>query len=336
MKPSRPTPLIARISLLIVGMLTAVFGLNGAAYADTTPVPGKADLARAGVVSSSQDGVKTAAARAWSPAEMLSAKPFPEPKASRAETATDLAAQARPDGAAGSVAPKQPDGRANLAFAVNPGSYASFPYSTVGKLFFTQYGTRYVCSGAMIKGHAFWTAGHCAHAGNNSSGGWSYNAVFVPQYYYGSAPLGYCYVQNWWTTTDWYAYGNPYGLDHDYAGGNLSCDRSNIASYTGYLGLAWNQSYSQTWTALGYPQAAPYDGGRMIGCVSGRAAYGFGSPTTFGIVCNMTGGSSGGPLHILGGYVNGNVSYGDSSYPGLLFSPYFNSGVKTLWDNLWS
>jgi len=335
MKHVQRSPLISRLSLLIVGMLAVAFGMSGVAQADSTP--SKNRPAQVGVVSSTQDGVKPAAAKAWTTAEMLSAKPFPEPQASAADfAAANPSALARPDGPAGSVSAKEPNALSTLDFAVAPGSYSSFPYSTVGKLFFTQYGTNYVCSGAMIKGHAFWTAGHCAHAGNNSSGGWSYNAVFVPQYYYGSAPLGYCYVQSWWTTTDWYANGNPNGLDHDYAGGNVSCTISNIASYTGYLGLAWNQGYGKIWTALGYPQAYPYDGGRQIGCTSGLANYGFGSPTTFGIWCNMTGGSSGGPLYIPGYYVNGNVSYGSSAYPGRLFSPYYDSNVYTLWGYLWS
>lgn len=337
MKHTRRSPLFSRISLLVVGMLAVVFGLSGVAQAGNTPTTPKNHPERAGVVSSTRDGIKPAATKAWTKAEMLAAKPFPELQANRAPAAgASTAALARPNGPAGSVAPKQPSGLSALDYAISPGSYTSFPYSTVGKLFFTQYGVTYVCSGAMIKGHAFWTAGHCAHAGNNSADGWSYNAIFVPQYYYGSAPLGYCYVQSWWTPTDWYANGQYGDFDHDYAGGNLSCDISNITSYTGYLGLTWNQSYGQTWTALGYPQAAPYDGGRMIGCTSGLVTYDSGSPSPFGIYCNMTGGSSGGPWYIGSGYVNGNVSYGYSSYPGVFFSPYYDSNVYTIWGYLWS
>jgi len=334
MQSLRHSALIARVSLLVVGALAVVFGMSGVARADSTPSKVVSPLN--GVVSSARDGVKPSAAKAWTLGEMLSAKPLPEPRADRAALAGAESAQARPTGAPGSVPAKQPDALSTLDFAVNPSSYSTYPYSAVGKLFFSQNGGSYVCSAALIKGHAIWTAGHCAHAGNNSAGGWSTNAVFVPQYYYGAAPLGNCYVQNWWVASDWYANGNPNGLDHDYAGGNVSCDRTNITSYTGYLGLAWNQGYGKTWTALGYPQAAPYDGGRQIGCTGSLAAYGFGSPTTFGIWCNMTGGSSGGPWIITGNYVNGNVSYGDSTQPGKLFSPYYDSNVSTLWNNLWS
>lgn len=335
MKNTQRSPLISRFSLLMAAMLVVAFSVSSVARADSTP--SKDRPAQAAVIGSTQDGVKPAAARAWTTAEMLAAKPFPEPQASAADfaAAANPSAQARPDGPAGSVPAKEPT-LSTMAFSVNPASYKYFPYSTVGKLFFTQYGTNYVCSGAMIKGHAFWTAGHCAHAGNGSSGGWSYNAVFVPQYYYGSAPLGYCYVQNWWTTGDWYYNGNPNGLDHDYAGGNVSCNISNIASYTGYLGLAWNQGYGKTWTALGYPQAYPFNGATMWGCTSALAAYGFGSPTTFGIWCNMTGGSSGGPWLINNAYANGNTSYAASNHPGKLFSPYYDSNVYTLWGYLWS
>jgi len=333
MKNTRRSALISRVSLLVAYMLAVVFGASGVARADSTPA--KAPAPKIGVVSSARDGVKPAASKAWTLGEMLLAKPMPQPQARPASIAS-VETQARPNGPAGSVGGKQPDALSTLDFTVPPGSYSTYPYSTVGLLYFTQNGGDYVCSASLIKGHAIWTAGHCAHAGNNSSAGWSTNAVFVPQYYYGAAPLGYCYVQDWWTSTDWYTNGNPYGLDHDYAGGNVSCEKINISSYTGYLGLAWNQGYGQTWTALGYPQAAPYNGGLQIGCWGLIEAYGLGSPTTFGISCNMTGGSSGGPWLIGNTYVNGNTSYRDSSQPDKLFSPYFDSTAYAIWYYLWS
>ncbi len=334
MSHARRSPLFARFSLLIIVLLAIVFSFSGVAQAGTKP-PALQRPTKLTMISSARDGVKPAAAKGWSKAEMLSAKAYPTPKAARAAQASE-AIQARPNGPAGAIPAKQPSTISTASFPVDPSWYSSFPYSAVGKLFFTQYGVNYVCSGALVKGHAFWTAGHCAHAGNNDPNGWSYNAIFVPQYYYGSAPLGYCYVQNWWTPTDWYANGNPNGLDHDYAGGNVSCDIPNITSYTGYMGLAWNQGYGQYWTALGYPQGAPFDGGRQIQCDSGLATYDFGSPTTFGINCDMTGGSSGGPYTIWGSHINGNVSYGYSTLPGLLFSPYLDGDSYTLWTYLWS
>ncbi|GAB4209050.1 MAG: peptidase [Roseiflexaceae bacterium] len=334
MSHQRRSSMFTRLSLLIIVMLATTWSFGSAAQARTkAPVLQRPTAPR--MISSAQDGVKPAAKRGWTKAEMLAAKPYPEPKVKRTAQ-IEATKQTRPNGPAGSIPAKKPNSLSIESFPVNPGSYSSFPYSAVGKLFFTQYGVNYVCSGALVKGQAFWTAGHCAHAGNNDPNGWSYNAVFVPQYYYGSAPLGYCYVQNWWTNPDWYANGNPNGLDHDYAGGNVSCDIADITSYTGYLGLAWNQSYYQSWSALGYPQAAPFDGGSQIQCDSGTALFDFGTPTTFGINCNMTGGASGGPFVIWGSYINGNSSYKYGYLPNLLFSPYLDGDAYTLWTYLWN
>jgi V8-like Glu-specific endopeptidase len=53
-------------------------------------------------------------------------------------------------------------------------SYSTYPYSTVGKVFFNQGGGSYVCSASIVKPTVIWTAGHCVHAGNNSSSGGPY------------------------------------------------------------------------------------------------------------------------------------------------------------------
>lgn len=326
----RPSRLLALLGLVLAGTI----GMSGVTNAaPKTP-------SQNGIISSSMDKVTTAASHVWTNAELLAAKPYPVPEIASAEIHAALNATSGPNGPAGSIkgqapkistATKAEDLISIESFTVPTGSYRSFPYSAVGKLFFTQNGGNYQCSAAMIKGHGIWTAGHCVHAGNNSASSWSTNVVFIPQYLNGSAPFGQCSVTQLWTTTDWYTNGNPNGLDNDYAAGAITC---NVSGSTGWLGLTWNQSYSQSYQALGYPAAPPFTGGVMIGCNSGLASYGFGTPTTYGITCDMTGGSSGGPWQILNGYENGNTSYGDSAHPGMLFSPYYNANVKSMWDLL--
>lgn len=298
------------------------------------------DEPKDGIISAQADGRHLSTTRAWSVAAMQAAQPYPAPTNARAHGDNSSPRKVKPNGPMGSLPGKAPHGVptapksddiSRLSYGIPDGWYRYYPYSTVGKLFFKQYGNEYACSAALIKGHGLWTAGHCVHAGNNSPDGWSYDVVFVPQYNNGWAPLGQCIVYNLWTTWDWYSNGNPHGLDHDYAGGAISC---NVTFSTGWLGLAWNQPYDQYYTMLGYPADYPFTGGKMIGCGSYRTAYGFGSPTTFGITCDMTGGSSGGPALIWGTHINGNVSYGDRYYPGLIFSPYYDSNVKVLWDAL--
>jgi hypothetical protein len=72
-----------------------------------------------------------------------------------------------------------------------------------------------------------------------------------------------------------------------------------------------------------------------------RRTY-IGSPATFSISCDMTGGSSGGPWirdfrsgsSSGSNYLNGNTSFSASLYPNELFSPYFNSDAKRFYDGL--
>ncbi|GAB4215591.1 MAG: hypothetical protein OHK0022_55670 [Roseiflexaceae bacterium] len=337
---------VSRVCGMLALLLAAAVGLGGLSNANAAPQP----KSQSGVtlIRSSESGMaRTAARRAWTKEEMARARPYPTPQkkspaarnAPRFSGAAALAPQ--PDGPAGRVAFKKPVAANTasgpvtpLSFPVNPGVYGSYPFSTLGKLFFFQYGYEYVCSAALVKGHGIWTAGHCAHPGNGDPDGWSYEAIFVPQYYETDDPLGICFVTDWITPSDWFYNGLPDGLDYDYAGGNISCDTEDITDYTGYLGLAWNQSTTQFWRIVGYPAAPPFDGERQVQCASGRKAFGFGTPITIGATCDMTGGSSGGPWFIYGAYINGNVSYGDSEYPGLIFSPYLTSLAGQLWQLL--
>jgi V8-like Glu-specific endopeptidase len=316
-----------RIIALLALLMTGTFGMGHIASAQTAD--------ESAVVSSAQDGVNVAAPREWTADEMRAAISYQVPTAKGILTPmpADLA---KPDGPAGAIEGTPPTLAIKPGDGASPdssevGNYSQYPFSAVGKVFFTQYGRNYVCSAAIVKDRSIWTAGHCVHAGNNRSDGWSTNVVFVPQYRDGSAPLGQCAVSNLTTSSDWYRNGNPNGLDNDYAGGQISC---NVVGTTGKLGFAYNQSYTQNYNAVGYPAGSPFDGGNMISCPSGLARYGFGSPTTYGIVCDMTGGSSGGPYIINNGLLNGNVSYGNSNEPGILYSPYFGSGAKGLYDRL--
>jgi V8-like Glu-specific endopeptidase len=333
-----------RATRLIAVLLLAVFGLSGVGSARasntgaSTPAP-RGQSTRGGLMRSPAQP-EIAAQRTLTAEEMRAAKPYPTPKTSLKRASGAAATQVL--GTPGTVKGQTPKinarsskgGPTTQSIPVDPYTYLYYPYSTVGKLFFFQYGIEYVCSASLVKGHAIWTAGHCAHAGNGDPDGWSYGGIFVPQYYDTDAPLGVCYVTDWITPSDWYYNGLPDGLDYDYAGGNVSCDLEDITDYTGYLGLAWNQSYRNFWRAIGYPAGEPFTGEIQIECASGRKGVGIGTPETFGIKCDMTGGSSGGPWLLYGAYVNGNTSYFDSDYPDLLFSPHLDTLARTLWGLL--
>jgi V8-like Glu-specific endopeptidase len=218
--------------------------------------------------------------------------------------------------------------------------YTLFPYITVGKIFFKQYGTSYVASAASIGNYAIWTAGHCVHAGDGKGSGWSTNMVFVPAYKDGAAPLGQWSVSRLATRTNWYNHGNPGGLWEDMGGAILHpLGGKKISQKVGWLGFAWNWSKYQHWHAIGYPAGAPFNGRRLID-TQASFAYNGSVPGTVKpnvIGCDMTGGCSGGPWiwrFGTGNHVNGNNSYRRKTKPLELASPHFDNRAKSLRDVL--
>ena len=335
MKRMPYTPRALRLFALLALLLVGVLSLAGVASAS-------ADVARVRpprnvIISASMDGVSTSAVHIWTAEELRAAKPYPILEARGSGRPT--AAAPKPTGPTGSIpwqAPQgQPttrtDGGVSIQSTTLSPPYTSFPASANGRLFFTQNGISYSCSASMIKDHSIWTAGHCVHAGNNSANGWSTNMTFIPQYYNGSAPLGQCSVYNIWTHMDWYTNGNPNGLDHDYAGGAIGC---SVVGSTGKYGFAWNWPYPQQVKALGYPADPPFTGQSLVQCDSSFYRFDIGTPRTYGIVCDMTGGSSGGPWGVSTYYLNGNTSYGYLNDAVHLYSPYFDGDAKLLWDIL--
>ena len=214
--------------------------------------------------------------------------------------------------------------------------YTTYPYCTVGKVFFRQNGGSWVASAASIGNNGIFTAGHVVHAGNNQAGGWSTNMVFVPAYKDGAAPFGQFTVRQLFTRTAWYQNGNPGGLYEDMGAAILNpLNGRMLSQVVGWLGFAWNFNRNQVWTSLGYPQGPPFNGQRMFQDTAAYANDGTvpGSPKPIGIGCSMTGGCSGGPW-VLGfgstNYVNGLNSYRPNSQPLEIYSPYFGENAHSL------
>lgn len=220
--------------------------------------------------------------------------------------------------------------------------YTQYPYVTIGKLFFKQYGVSYVASAASIGNYAIWTGGHCVHKGDGNAAGWSTNVVFVPAYKDGVAPYGQWPAARLWTRTNWFNNGIPNGLCEDLGGAVLYPNGAGkkISQVVGWLGFAWNYPRYQHWHSLGYPAASPFSGNRLI---TNQASFaylesGLGcalKPHAIG--CDMTGGCSGGPWIIQFGtnnYVNGHNSYRNTSSPQEMKSPYIGNEAKSLFDIL--
>lgn len=217
-------------------------------------------------------------------------------------------------------------------------AYRVYPYTAVGKLFFTQNGSRFVCSASVVGLRVIYTAGHCVHAGNNRNSGFSTNIIFVPA----AAPSGGNVVaplQIWnisfcATTTQWFANGIPNGLRRD-LGACRVAPRSgvNIATITGSLSFIVNATDKLHWHQFGYPAASPFPGNRMFVTTSSinRRDTGISGagPAPMGVGSNLTGGSSGGPwvasFSKFGGFVNGVNSYKYTNQQLQMYSPYFDS-----------
>lgn len=210
-----------------------------------------------------------------------------------------------------------------------PPPYTSAPTRTNGKVFFTDGGSNYVCSGtAVLSGNSsvVWTAGHCVHDG---ASGFHTNWTFVPAYADGSRPYGTWTARTLLTTSAW-AYNGDFSYDTGAAVVNANGGQ-RLTSVVGGRNIAFNTARQQNYAAHGYPAAPPFNGQRLWVCNS-PLIYDdtSASPPTMGIDCDMTGGSSGGGWIANGSVVSVN-SYGYATLPNVMFGPYQGSVARSLY-----
>jgi len=302
---------------------------------------------------SSPESTLTEAAE-WTTEDFLAAEPYPVPEISKEMLNDFLESMTPPSAKGGNTSPGGPPTHADGPDSEDSGllaghpypppfnqhevltPYTTYPFATIGKLFFNQGNGRYVASAAAIGKNGVWTAGHCVHSGNGQPSGWSSNLVFVPGYKDGQAPFGQFTMRQLWCRTSWYLHGNPGGLFEDMGGAIMNpLNGRTLAQVVGWLGFAWNFPRNQVWTSLGFPAAPPFNGQRMFQDTAPYANDGSvpGSPPPEGIGCSMTGGCSGGPW-VMGlgstNYVNGHNSYRPSNQPLEIYAPYFGDNAHSL------
>lgn len=278
----------------------------------------------------------------WTPERMASAIPVPMPKVPKGAAAGE---EVKPAGKPGSEAPghpksdhngetmaKQDAGQAQPqtkggGAVANPLAY---PYTTCGKLFFTQGGSNFSGSASVVAPNVLLTAGHCVF-----NGGWSTNVAFFPSYPKRAATdpnrtFSYSYEAAW---TAWSQHSNR---AYDY--GFIWID-NDPGHKLGWLGLLWNAATSgRTWDAVGYPAtpSPPFNGNVMdeaLGMVASSSTSG-----TIGLTNdNMEHGSSGGPwITDFNGspreYANGVQSFHINDGDFTEFGPYFTGDLKGLLD----
>jgi hypothetical protein len=254
---------------------------------------------------------KAAVQRYWTPERMRNARP-----ADRILSGT-FAPAAKPVRKA-----------AGAAVQVPP-PYTSQPTSTNGKVFFTESGLNYVCSGtALLSGNksVVWTAGHCV---NDGAGTFVTNWAFVPAYADGSRPYGTWTARRLLTTSGWNA-SSDFSYDNGAAVVNTGGGRA-LTDVVGGVKPTFNYPRRQTYVSHGYPAAPPFNGQRLYTCTSPlRYDDTSANPPTMGIDCNMTGGSSGGGWTVNGSLESVN-SYGYTTLPNVMFGPYQGSVSESLY-----
>lgn len=215
--------------------------------------------------------------------------------------------------------------------------YGKYPYSAIGRLFFSYRGTDFVCTAAVGTERAIWTAGHCVATG----GSWHTNMLFVPAYKNGRSPLGRWSAEQMFTTSTW--------LEREHNSRDMamivlqSQGGRRIGDRTGWLGSQWNAPRQQHWSIFGYPAARPFNGKRLWVCHASWAEddRAGSAPRTVGAGCDLTGGSSGGPwITRMSGksgetnYVNGVMSYGYDRMQDASYSPYFGNDARDLFNRV--
>lgn len=213
---------------------------------------------------------------------------------------------------------------------------SSYPFSTIGKVFFTNAsGQDSVCSGTAIVSsnqNVVDTAGHCLYW----NGGWVQNLIFCPLYNNGSTPYSCWAARDLEVPSDWISR-KPDDLHHDFGMAIVSSNSyGSLTDVVGGAGWAYNQPVDRPFSAYGYPAAYPFDGQTRQSCEdrSGKAWQLWGG-TVVSIPCNMTGGSSGGPwfIQISGSfYLDGHNDFTTNMQRGHMFSPYYDDTWHALYD----
>jgi hypothetical protein len=223
------------------------------------------------------------------------------------------------------------------------------PAGSVGRILFSAGGSQWICSGTVVNApnstgySVVLSAGHCAYDGTD---GWSSNFVFYPDF--DANPTYTCAgrAQGCWTASrlainaGFYpsGFGPDTALAVDYSFAYLPNNTSSgelDVRYPGYGLKIGGVSLSDKQWAFGYPAEGRYKGKDLIYC-AGSTIDDPNGVGTWGMACNMNGGSSG------GGWLWGTNSPQDGSgslssvnsygYSGLtyMFGPRFTAATSTV------
>ncbi|TFD74172.1 hypothetical protein E3T54_15395 [Cryobacterium sp. Sr8] len=306
-------------AVLAVGAVLATGGLATSGGASAAPAAGSSDVERWVVPQTQQSGDY------WTAARMKAAKP------GDTLVADNVASAASTHSAPVAVGPKKSVAKQSPTLKARPVP-ALAPVSHIGKVFFTLGGANYVCSGNAISAaneNTVVTAGHCL---NEGPGAFASRFTFVPAYNNGAAPYGQWEATELYAPTQW-ASGGDINYDTGFAI-VASPTGTSLSDTVGASGASFNNSRGLTYSAYGYPAAAPFNGATLQSCYGTATDDPYGQTQSQGIPCNMTGGSSGGPWFIgsgTSGYQNSVNSFGYSGVKNTMFGPYWGSVIQSTY-----
>jgi hypothetical protein len=216
-------------------------------------------------------------------------------------------------------------------------------YQAVGKVWFHMDGGDWICSGAIVDdGSAnangsslVLTAAHCAYDELNDEFATSW--IFIPQfdsqptYTCGSTAYG-CWTGNRLVVHDGYASREAFDDEatwHDFAvvrvGPGGKSGTAELDQVIGDFPITFTSFATNTrMHAFGYPASQKYKGNDLTYCAGPVFYDPYNDQKTYGMTCNMTGGSSGGPW-----FSGFNESTGNTGTLSSLNS-YGYSGVKAM------
>jgi hypothetical protein len=202
----------------------------------------------------------------------------------------------------------------------------------------------YQCSGSVINsphGDVVLTAGHCVI--DPETGTVANKLLFVPAYRDHSEPFERWAAEAFATTEAWKK--TAKAGSHANEGGDLALlvlvengEEKSVEDVVGGLGIAFDQSCSQTYTQYGYPAEAPYDGETLysnIAAYAGPDTNSLFSPSPIKIASDFTQGASGGPWTIgpsSSPTVLSLTDYGYEDQPGWLYGAYFGEAARKAYE----
>lgn len=328
-------------SLLLAGALVAG-ALVPAAAAGAAPADRAADAARA-------EHERILAY--WTPERMRAA--IPRDFVRQSDGSFRLATpKAKPDGSAGKG---KPGGSTSPTFPVDGASGEAWTaagevQARTGKVYFRMGASGYVCSGSVVDDElrdasVILTAAHCAYDWRR---GFATDWLFIPDFdanpnlntkdcsvattTYGCWTARALVVHSGFVSARRF---NTQATTYDFAFAVVGAGGKGGSAYlddvVGSFGRTRFVSGSAV-DAFGYPAGDPYGGSDLIHCAADTFEDPLNGKFTWGIPCDMTGGSSGGPWltgsHDAIGSLN---SYGYSGYD-YMFGPKFGDATEATYS----